>query len=207
MNKKPLIYRISRFFIFLWIKVWFRYQTRGKNYVPLTGGCLIASNHASFLDPPVITCSIPHRHVRFIARDTLFQTRLSIWWAANVGIVKIDRTKGDVAALKDAIDVAKQGGVLCVFPEGTRTEDGKLQQPKAGIGFLIEKAGVPVVPAYVDGTFSAFPKGARWASPCKVRVFFGKPVLPFELRQYGKGKEAYKKMAELIMARIAELQP
>ena len=121
---------------------------------------MIASNHASFLDPPIISCSISHRYIRFIARKTLFHSRLSHWWAVNVGILEIDRDKGDVATLKNAIDIVKRGGVLCVFPEGTRTKNGKLQHPKAGIGFLMKKVGVPIVPAYVDGSFSDLPQGA-----------------------------------------------
>lgn len=207
MNKKPLLFRFCRCFFFLWLKAWLRYKAHGGDYVPVQGGCLIASNHASFLDPLAVCCGVLHRYVRFLARETLFRHGLTLWWANGIGVVKIDRTKGDIAALKTAIAIVKQGGVLGVFPEGTRTLDGRLQQPKGGIGFLMAKAGVPVVPAYVDGTFAAFPKGAKRVRPRKVSVFFGRPIMPSELAQFGKGKEEYKKMAELLMSRIAALKP
>lgn len=207
IDKIPFLYRFCRFFIMLWLKTWLRYEAHGGDNVPPGGGCIVASNHASFLDPVVVGCGMMHRHVRFMARDTLFNNRLSMWWADGVGVVRIDRTRGDVAALKSALAVLKQGGQVCVFPEGTRTPDGRLQQPKGGIGFLMAKAGVPVVPAYVDGTFAAFPKGAHGVKLRKVRVFYGGPILPSELQRFGKGKEAYRHMADLLMSRIAALQP
>lgn len=207
MEKKPFIFTFSRRLMIIWMRMWFRYTARGGEQVPLEGGCLIASNHASFLDPMVVGCGVMHRFVRFMARDTLFKNRLFLWWADGMGVVRINRSRGDVAALKDALAVLKKGGVLCVFPEGTRSQDGRLQKAKGGIGFLMAKAGVPVVPAYADGTFEALPKGAKRIKPHKITVSYGKPIFPFELAQFGKGRGAYEKMADFLMTRIAELQP
>jgi len=178
--------------------------------MPAQGGVIIASNHASFFDPPIVGCGLKSRYVRFLARDSLFQNRVGAWWARNVGVVSIDRNRGDIAAFKAAFSVLKAGGALCLFPEGTRTLDGKLQLPKAGIGFLIMKAEVPVVPVYVKGSFAAFPKGAKWIRPSKITVHYGPPITPAEFRRLDSGaerKEIYNKAAELVMARIAELQP
>ena len=210
MEKKPFIYRFSRFWLWLWLIVWHRFQAFGSGYMPAQGGVIIASNHASFLDPPLVGCGVMHRYVRFLARDSLFENRVGAWWARNVGVVCIDRTRGDIAAFKAALAVLKAGGALCLFPEGTRTLDGNLQLPKAGIGFLIMKAQVPVVPVYVQGSFAAFSKGARWIKPAKIKVYYGAPITPAEFAQLGAGKERkeiFNKAAELVMARIEELNP
>lgn len=207
MEKIPFIYSFSRFCLWLGLKIWNRYQAIGAGYVPTQGGVIIASNHASYLDPPIAGCALTSRYVRFLARNSLFRNRLGDWWARNVGVVFIDRTKGDRAAFKAALTVLKSGGVLCLFPEGTRTLDGELQPPKAGIGFLIIKSAVPVVPVYIKGSFAAFPKGAGWIRPEKIVVRYGRPVSPEEFRRLGSDKEAYHKAAELVMERIAALRP
>jgi len=209
MEIKPFVYSFSRFLFWLGLKIWNRFHAFGGNNMPAQGGVIIASNHASFLDPPIVGCGLAHRYVRFLARDSLFKNRIGAWWAMNVGVVCIDRTRGDIAAFKAALAVLKAGGALCLFPEGTRTLDGNLQPPKAGIGFLIMKAEVPVVPVYVEGSFAAFPKGAKWIKPAKITAHYGHPITPSEFRQleFGKErKEIYNKAAELVMAKIAELK-
>ena len=210
MEKIPLVYIFSRFWFRLGLKIWNRFQAFGGNNMPAQGGVIIASNHASFLDPPIVGSGLTQRYVRFLARNSLFQNRIGAWWARNVGVVCIDRNRGDIAAFKAALLVLKAGGALCLFPEGTRTLDGNLQPPKAGIGFLIMKAEVPVVPVYVEGSFAAFPKGAKWIKPAKITVHYGPQISPSEFRQLGSGeerKEIYSKAAELVMAKIAELKP
>jgi len=182
--------------------------THGREHVPREGGCILATNHASFLDPIAVCCDIWNRHVYFLARDTLFkQSQFMKWWAISIGTLPINRTKGDIRALKGAIKMAQQGNLLCLFPEGTRTSNGRLQPVKAGIGFLIEKAGVPVIPAYVCGTFNAFPRNKRWIKPGKISTYFGKPVTPADCAVFKGDPERHQKIADFVMARIAALDP
>jgi len=202
----PISYRFYRRIIRVLLATLFRYQVYGVENILASGGCIIAANHASFLDPLIIGCGLWHRHVRFIARKTLFKTWISQWWAKSVGVVEIDRTKGDINALKSALTVLHEGGLLCLFPEGTRTADGHLQDARSGIGFLMAKAQVPVVPTYVAGTFAALPKGARMVKPHKIKVFFGKPILPPEIESFGTDREAYTKLAAFLMHRIAIIE-
>lgn len=205
---KPSVYHISRVFFlcYLWFFHW--YAMHGRKHVPREGGCILVSNHASFLDPIAVCCNIWNRHVYFLARNTLFkQSRFMKWWAISIGTLPIDRTKGDIRALKEAINLVRQGNILCLFPEGTRTRNGHLQPVKAGIGFLIEKAGVPVIPTYVSGTFEAFPRGARWIKPRKIAVYFGKPMMPVDCAVFKGDPDRYQKIADLVVARIAALDP
>jgi 1-acyl-sn-glycerol-3-phosphate acyltransferase len=189
----------------LWVRLWLRTEYHGQEHIPLTGPCIVASNHVSYLDPPVVGSGLS-RVVNFIARDTLAKNAFMRWYYAQIGVILMDRDRGDVAALRKGLDVLKQGGVLALFPEGTRSHDGRLQKPKSGIGFLIARADVPVVPTFVDGTYQAFPRGARFVKPRKVHVYYGEPVTTEEIRMLGRGKQAYQQVAELVMKRIAALR-
>jgi len=201
------VYRLTRVFSRLFFSVWNRFESHGSEHLPPTGGCVIASNHASFLDPPVIGVGLPARMVRFLGRDTLYRSRFMRWYLPAIGVVPLDRSRGDIGALRKAIQLLKGGEVLGLFPEGTRTTDGQLQPPKGGIGFLIAKAGVPVVPAYVDGTFQAFPRDTRRIKPAQIRVFYGPPIQPAEVAALAEQDDGYLKIGQLVMDRIAALKP
>lgn len=185
---------------------WNRFTSHGSENVPATGGCVICANHSSFLDPPVVGVGVRHRQVRFMARDTLFQGRFMSWFMPAIGVIPLDRTRGDISALRSAIQSLKSGAVIGLFPEGTRSPDGNFQEPKGGVGFLIAKSGVPVVPAYISGTFKAYPKGARFIKPCKISITYGPPIPPAELAALAKEDDGYTKIARLIMSRIAALK-
>jgi 1-acyl-sn-glycerol-3-phosphate acyltransferase len=205
-EKQPLVFLLSQFWLRLGLKIWNRFRAIGSENMPARGGVIIASNHASFMDPPIVGCGLLHRYVRFMARDTLFQNRIGQWWFESVGVVSINRNRGDIAAFKAALSVLRSGGALCLFPEGTRTLDGNLQKPKSGIGFLIMKSEVPVLPVYIEGSFSAFPKGAKWIRPAKITVRYGPLITQDEFKKLGSGKDLYEKATDLVMARIAELK-
>lgn len=205
-ERKLIVFNIVRVICWIFLKLWNRFETRGVDNVPRSGGVIVAANHVSFLDPPAIGVGVTHRVVRFMARDTLYKKGFATWLLKGLATVPISREKGDLAALKKSLRVLAEGGCLGVFPEGTRSHDGKLQTAKGGIGFLIAKAGVPVVPTYVDGTFAAYPRGAKGIKPAKIRICFGKPILPGEIATLGTGRDCYEKAAVLVMARIAELR-
>ncbi len=202
-----LLFRISRRLLWIMFKLFHRWEVHGQENIPATGGCLLAANHVSFLDPPALGCAAIPRVVRFMARDTLFKQGIGRWFMTGVAAIAISRDRGDVGALKKCIQVLRQGDCVGIFPEGTRSRDGQTGQAKAGIGFLIVAAGVPVVPAYIDGTYEALPRGASWPKPRRVRVFVGPPIMPEELHAFGKGRESYTAASHAIMERIKALKP
>ena len=189
------------------IKLYFRLEVRGAEHVPLKGGCILTPNHASFLDPPIVGSGVSKRVVHFMARDNLFDAPVLGWWYRKIGTIAIDRTKGDLAALRSAIQYLKSGNVVCLFPEGTRSLDGAIQEAKGGVGFLIAKSGVPVVPVYLDGTYRAWPKGSIWIKPAKIRVTFGQAIRPEELQIMRNGKTDYDLIVKKVMSSIAALKP
>ncbi|WP_372846530.1 lysophospholipid acyltransferase family protein [Pontiella sp.] len=200
------IYQASTRVFKLFLLIWHRLRIRGAEKIPDRGGVLIASNHASFLDPPVVGVGYRGRPIHFMARDTLWNSKFGSWWMDRVGCIPVSRGTGDLKALKLTIKALKEGKVVSMFPEGTRTEDGELQGAKGGIGFIIEKSGCVVVPAYIDGTYKAHPKGTKFIKPCKLTISYGNPITQEEFQALGSGREAYDKHAALIMERIAALK-
>jgi 1-acyl-sn-glycerol-3-phosphate acyltransferase len=190
----------------LFLLLWHRLKIIGAENIPKEGGVLIASNHASYLDPPVVGVGYRGRPVHFMARDTLWNSKFGSWWMSKVGCIPVSRGTGDIKALKLTIKALKEGKAVSMFPEGTRTENGELQEAKGGIAFIIEKSGCVVVPAYIDGSYKAHPKGTKFIKPCKVTITFGKPITQEDFQALGSGRAAYDAHAALIMQRIAELK-
>ena len=199
-------YQFSPRLFKLFLLLWNRLRISGADYIPDRGGVLMASNHASFLDPPVVGVGYRGRPIHFMARDTLWDSKFGSWWMTHVGCIPVSRGTGDMKALRLTIKALKAGQAVSMFPEGTRTEDGELQGAKGGIGFIIEKSGCVVVPAYIAGTYAAHPKGTKFIKPCKVSITYGKPITQADFQALGTGREAYEKHAALIMQRIAELK-
>lgn len=199
-------YGMVRRVLWLFFRIMFRFQSFGLEHIPREGGCILVANHVSFLDPPLIGGAV-RRPLRFIARNTLLRAGFLQWFFPRIGVITIDRDKGDIAALRKAIQIVQAGNMLCLFPEGTRSPNGELQPAKGGIGFLVSKCAVPVVPVYIQGTYEAWPKGAKRMRPGKIRLFFGSPILPEDIRRIGRGREAYEQIAALTMERIGALCP
>ena len=206
-SEATFFYWLVCFVVRSFLRFWVRFESHNPENVPAAAGCIIASNHVSYLDPPVVAVGIKHRVVHFMARDTLFSGPIARWLLTHVEVLPMDRTRGDVGALRKGIGLLKSGKVLGLFPEGTRSPNGDIQEAKGGIGFLISKAEVRVVPAYVDGSFQAFPKGAKRIRRGKVRVFYGKPIEPSEFAALGTDRDSYVRIGELVMSRIAALKP
>lgn len=188
-------------------QMFFRGDVSGLEHLPATGGYLVASNHASHLDPPIVGQFLP-RQVAFFARKTLWKPGAAAWWLDAVGTIPVDRDGGvSLDAIKRVLGALSGGRAVIVFPEGTRSPTGRLQAPKPGVGLLACKAKVPVVPARVFGSFEAFGKGGVPHPGRPVSVTFGRPLLPAEYDNPADGKERYQRTADRIMAAITRLEP
>jgi 1-acyl-sn-glycerol-3-phosphate acyltransferase len=179
----------------------------GIQNVPKSGGLIIASNHASYIDPPAVGASSRRmRMTHFMARNTLFRNPLMGAFLRRVGVIPLDREKGDIKAMKTAISLLKDGAAVALFPEGTRSETGELQPAKPGIGFLVSKGQAPVVPVYVHGSYEAWSKHSGGMKRKPVVVIYGKLITREEIKALGAGRAAYPLIGSLIMERIAELK-
>jgi len=196
-------------FFHYWVSViydgWFRGEVVGTENIPRTGPFLIASNHASNLDPPLVGCHVA-RQMRFFARSTLWKNPVLAWWMNQVETIPVDRDSGDIGAIRRVLQALEANRAVILFPEGTRSRDGQIQKPKAGVGMMACKSRAPVVPCRVYGSFEAFSKGTlipRFGTP--ITIVFGRPITPAEYDEPGAGKERYQLASERIFARIAAL--
>ena len=156
--------------------IW-RPTIEGLEHVPREGGLLIASNHLSFVDSVVIPIVAP-RKVVFLAKAEYFDKPLGRAWFGGLGMVPVDRddTKAAMASLDIALDVLRKGEAFGIYPEGTRSRDGRLYRGRTGVAELALTAGVPVVPVGLQGTQHIQPIGTRFPRRAKVTVRFGKPL-------------------------------
>lgn len=170
----------------------YRVEVKGKEYFPKEGAVLLCSNHIDNLDPPTVGISAP-RQVHFMAKEELFRVPILGGIVRKVGSFPVKRGMSDREALRNGLNVLKDGGVLGLFPEGTRSKDGQLGKGLAGAGFFALRSNALVVPCAVIGTYKPFNK---------VKVFFGEPINLDPLRER---KATAEEATELIMSKIAEL--
>ena len=201
------LYWTARRVVWWYLRAVHRLEIRGTENIPCRGPVILAANHCSFLDPPVVAMVSPNRNVRFMARDTLYSNPVARWFFPRVGLIALDRTRGDLAALRTAISSLKGGDVVALFPEGTRSPDGQLKEAKGGIGFLIAKSQAPVVPVRIFGTYEALPKGASRPRRARITVRVGSVITPDDIRAAMPDKSDYAAAAALVMQRIAALPP
>jgi 1-acyl-sn-glycerol-3-phosphate acyltransferase len=188
-------------------QMFFRGEAVGLENLPLSGGYIVAANHASLLDPPIVGQFLP-RQVAFFARKTLWKPGFASWWLDAVGTIPVDRDGGvSLDAIKRVLHTLAGGNVVIVFPEGTRSRDGEPQAARPGVGLLACKAGVPVVPARVFGSFEAFGRGGRLRLGSPVSVVFGRPLSREEYDRPGDGRERYARTAARIMEAITRIEP
>ncbi len=193
-------------------KVYCRAEWFNPERVPRTGPVILACNHASIIDPPLVGTGLD-RGISYLARESLFRFPGIGWLFRNWDAVPVDRDGGGAKGLKAILDRLLAGGGIILFPEGTRTRDGRLQPARSGIGLTVIKSNAPVVPVRVFGTLDAFGRDMKIPMPRKIMAKYGKPMnfalLRVEARTCSKArlKEIYQEIADQIMAEIAKLQP
>jgi 1-acyl-sn-glycerol-3-phosphate acyltransferase len=202
------VYGISHYLAASVYGVAFPGTVAGLENLPRSGGFLLAANHASHLDPFIVGSVMP-RQVTFFARRTLWTPGFASWWLNAVGVIPVDRDGGsDVGAIKRVLQALKEEKVIIMFPEGTRSRDGQLQDAKPGVGLFACRTQVPVVPARIFGSFEALGKGGKLPRfGTEVSVVYGKPMAAADYDDPAAGKERYQVASNRIMAAIARLEP
>lgn len=209
MNQGNCWYRFCRLIVRLYFRLYHRGRVRHADRLPLEGAAIVAGNHVSFLDPPLFGAAA-RREMFYLGRDTLFRNRIAGWLLRSWNCVPIKREGGDVAAMRTTLRLLQQGRAVLMFPEGTRSRDGRLQEARAGIGMIVARSRAPVVPVRIFGAEKALPRGKWFPRPVRVTVVFGEPFrydFPANLHEL-KGeplKEVYLAVGREIMRRIAAL--
>src|SRR6266446_1892930 len=180
------------------MRLFFRFEVKNPEHVPLAGAVLLVANHSNLLVP---------RQLSFLAKAELFRIPLFGPLIRRLNARPVRREGPDPGALRMALRVLEEDGALLIFPEGTRGAEGVLRPAKAGAGMLAVKSGAPVVPVYISGSGRAWPRGQRLFRPAKVTVAFG-PPLRFDggRRAEGHRRTQYETASRAMMAAIARLK-
>jgi 1-acyl-sn-glycerol-3-phosphate acyltransferase len=178
-------------------------RVAGRENVPAEGALVVTANHRSRLDPPLIGAALP-RAAAYAAKKELFSVPGLGWLLPRVNAIPVDRANLSVSTLRAIEKWLSGGGALVFFPEGTRSKDGRLGKAKIGVGMMLARQDVSVLPAYIEGTGSVLRDIFRWG---RVRVTFGRPyMLPTEGSDAANRSRAhYRRIADVVMARIDEL--
>jgi 1-acyl-sn-glycerol-3-phosphate acyltransferase len=174
-------------------------RATGRENVPAEGGALLVCNHLSHLDVFVIGVPLL-RPLNYVARSTLFLPVLG-FLIRSVGGFAIQREGMGAQGLKETLRRVRAGGIVSLFPEGTRSPDGELAPLKSGIAVLAARTRVPIIPAAVAGTFEAWPREQRLPHPHRLRIHYGRPIQPDAIA----GLDA-ETVTALIRTRILESQ-
>jgi len=180
-----------------------RLEAEGLENLPKDTGVIIAANHRSYLDPPVLNIVSP-RPIIFLAKYDLFKVPLLSWLIKKAGAMPLYGNRKDVKTLKKAIDYLKAGYYVGIFPEGTRMRPKQFGKAHSGVGLLAVKSGAKVVPTYIDGTDDVMPVGKSIPAlfKHKIKVKFGEPM---DFSDWEDTKENHQKIANIIMDKIKEL--
>ncbi|MDX9856348.1 MAG: lysophospholipid acyltransferase family protein [candidate division Zixibacteria bacterium] len=198
---KPL-YWIGRSITHITGRFVFGIRLYGREYIPKSGPFILASNHISYFDPPLVGSFIP-RELFFFAKKELFDNKILGWiiWRTNARPVR--RGQMDRQALATSLQILREGYGLTMFPEGTRSKTRELLPPKPGLGLLAAKAACPVVPAYIHG--------ANRLKDCFLRrdrlsLSYGEPIPPDWIAARADSKEGYLEITAEVMRRIVALR-
>jgi 1-acyl-sn-glycerol-3-phosphate acyltransferase len=206
-----VVYLIARLVLRPLFLLFFRPHVRGRENVPATGAFIIASNHLSFIDSMAIPLMSPRR-VGYLAKAEYFTAPGIGGWLTRtlftaLGALPVERQTHRAAqeALDTAMTVLRAGGGFGIYPEGTRSRDGRLARGKTGVAWLALTADCPVVPVAVAGTENIMPIGATWPRPHRFSVTFGEPLTFPEHRGKAGNGRARREVTDRIMEAIAEL--
>lgn len=178
-------------------KLFLRIRYSGTENLPQGGGYVVACNHRSFIDPVILAHGIP-RAVSFMAKEELFKNPLLAKFFGGLGVFSVSRGKGDISAVDHAVEILHNGGLLGIFPEGTRSFDGKPLRAKSGMAHIAKTAEVGVIPCAI--VFQG--RMGFWK---KTEIRFGAPISYEELFGEEQSSAALKRATKLAMGRITEL--
>lgn len=202
----PQLYELVRSIAAWYFSTFYDYSQSGLRNVPKNGSVIFAANHVSFYDPPAIGAYI-HRPINYFARDTLFK---GLFGKAlhEIGTIPVARENAEVKSLKAIFRALKAKGIVAIYPEGTRSDDGQLAEPKPGAGMIACKSKATVIPTRLFGTYEVF--GRQDKVPKlggHIHIAYGEPMAAAEIDPGKEHPERYLEASRRIMSRIAALQP
>lgn len=211
-ERRPILDGSPAFWMFLKyvllgpaLRLLFRPRVTGLEHVPREGGAILAANHVSFLDPLLLPLVVPRR-VMFLTKVKYIDKPMLRWFLTGAGVIPVatDDPSAVGGAVTAGVEAVRAGRLVGIFPEGTRSRDGRLHRGKTGVARIALETGVPVIPAGITGTDLAFPRGAKLPRPHPVQITFGPPITL--VRPEGNPDPAQGRIAtDQVMAAIGAL--
>jgi 1-acyl-sn-glycerol-3-phosphate acyltransferase len=201
-----MFYWLTKNFFKIAFIIYNRAEVRGIENCSVQGPCILASNHASHLDPPLVGAMFPGR-LTFVAIEYLFRMPFIGFCIRHLGVIPIthDKASSAVEMLKLSLKLLQEGKKVILFPEGTRSWDGKLKDFEGGVAMLALKTGAPILPIFVEGTHRSMPRGSRFPKPTKLRITFGSLLHPEDLPEDLSGKAKREALLKKLEQRIREM--
>jgi long-chain acyl-CoA synthetase len=188
----------------------YRLRVQGLRHVPAHGPVILVSNHCSYFDAFLLAASLPLRicqQIFYMGFEWFFRQPILAWWGRGVRVIPVDMDTYLMRALQASALVLKQGKILCVFPEGERSVDGRVRPFLKGVGILARELKVPVLPAHISGAFETWPRGQSLPKIHRIRVRFGPVVTPEELLagEGPRGGDEYETIVMRLRERVIAL--
>lgn len=201
----PALYEVVRVTADWFFSTFYDYTQSGTENVPSEGPVIFAANHVSFYDPPAIGACLD-RQINYFARDTLFKGLFGKG-LVKIGTIPVARENAEVKSLKAIFKALKQDGAVAIYPEGTRSFDGKLAEPKPGAGMIACKSKATIIPTRLFGTYEAYGRGLKLPKiGGRIHIAYDKPMTTEELDPGKEHPERYLEASRRIMKRIAALE-
>ncbi len=202
--KKKLFYAFVYWFARSFFKLFFRLKIYGIENLRVGGG-ILAANHSSNFDPPVLSISCPEE-VHFLAKESLFHIFILGWIIRRLNSHPVARSSSDITTFRELVRLVREGKKVIVFPEGGRSKDGELRPIQRGLSFIVQKGGCPIFPAYIQGTFEAWPTDKKLPKLFgKISVTFGKPIEWSEFEHLDR-KEAERLLNQRVEEALKNLK-
>jgi 1-acyl-sn-glycerol-3-phosphate acyltransferase len=195
------IYRISKIVLYIFFKVFNRLKVIGSENIPKKGGVIVAANHVSYLDPPLIAVAVK-RQVVYLAREGLFKVPV-LGSFISLFSIPVRRGRPQPSTIKGVTRRLRQGELVLMFPEGSRSIDGQLLDAKRGVGLIAARSRISVVPAFIRGTEKVLPVGGKFLRPAKITVIFGTPM---EINKEETDKQFQERINKDIIEEIKNLK-
>ena len=192
-------YRAVQAIVTVLLSAFYGLRATGRKNLPANGAALLVSNHLSHLDSFILGILLP-RPLNYVARSTLFVPGVGAF-IRSLGGFPIQREGLGASGMKETLRRLRAGGIVALFPEGTRSLDGELGEIKPGIALIAARAKVPIVPTAIAGTFEAWPRRRLLPTPHPIRIHFGTPISVEEI-----GSLSSEAVTELIRSRLIECQ-
>ncbi len=205
-------YFLGWWFFRIYTGLYHRRQVFNEERVPRTGGVILASNHLSYIDPPLVGCST-RRIIHYLTRASAFKSSIGGAILRSWNSIPVDRDGGSAKGFRTILERLREGRAIMMFPEGTRSPDGIQQPCRPGIGLMIAKSDAPVIPVRVFGTYEAYGRHHAIPRPRRVQVKFGEALDFKELRAEAsecnpdRRREVYDEISTELMSTIAALDP